>query len=68
MGCEDCGDFIVAFVDHISLFSIDNDVYAISRCPYCDRIVKNSCDVEMKNQLSNAGVIFFNWNDGGVIG
>lgn len=64
MGCEDCGDFIVAFPDHMSLFSVDEDIYAISRCPYCERVVKNTCDLEMTGKLIDIGVTFFSWNDG----
>lgn len=64
MGCEDCGDFIVAFQEHISLFSVDEDIYAMTRCPYCDRVVKNICSVDMADKLISADVKFFSWNDG----
>lgn len=67
-GCEDCGDFLVALPEHISIFSIDEEIYAITRCPYCDRVTKNSCDIAMAETLMSFGVKFFDWNEGESFG
>jgi hypothetical protein len=63
-GCEDCGDFIVAIPEFLSLFVVDDDIYAMSRCPYCDRVTKNNCDMDVAEVLIERGVTLFNWNDG----
>lgn len=66
--CTDCGDFIVAVPDLISLFVVDDDIYAMSRCPYCDRVAKNDCDMDVAEVLIERNVNLFNWNDGEKIG
>lgn len=65
--CEDCGDFLVAMPKHISMFTIDDDIYAFSRCPYCQRVMKNNCDIDIAEHLIERGVKLFDWNDGDVI-
>jgi hypothetical protein len=67
LGCEDCGDFLVAMPNLLSLFVIDDDLYAITRCPYCDRVIKNNCEIEVAELLIEQGVKLFNWNDGDTI-
>lgn len=63
-GCEDCGDFVVAIPEFLSLFVVDDDIYAMSRCPYCDRVTKNNCEMDVAEVLMERGVTLFNWNDG----
>lgn len=58
---------MIAASHHISLFTVDNDIYAFSRCPYCERITKNNCDLEIAEHLIEKNVKLFNWNDGDVI-
>lgn len=62
--CEDCGDFLVGYAEFISAFLVDDDIYILTVCPYCDRITKNTCDLEMAEYLFDLGVKVFNWNDG----
>ena len=66
--CEDCGDFIVGLPEFISIFTVDDDIYVITRCPYCDRITKNECSFDMAEHLLESGAIIFNWNDGESFG
>jgi hypothetical protein len=51
----------------LSLFVIDDDLYASTRCPYCDRVIKNNCEIEVAELLIEQGVKLFNWNDGDTI-
>jgi hypothetical protein len=67
-GCDDCGDFLVAMPEFLSLFVVDDDIYAFTRCPYCDRVTKNDCDLDVATALIDRGVKLFNWNDGESVG
>jgi hypothetical protein len=65
--CEDCGDFLVGLAEHISMFTVDEDIYVFSRCPHCQRVVKNICDIDVAEHLIEKNVKLFNWNDGDVV-
>ena len=67
MECEDCGRFIVAEENCLSVFIIDRDIYAITRCVYCDRVLTQSVPLNLVPNLAGRGVKVFYWNDGSEV-
>jgi len=63
MTCQECGDFVVTSAKSISLFAVDEDLYALSQCPTCDEAVTNDCGLKMFESLISYDVSFFNWSD-----
>jgi hypothetical protein len=55
---------VVATSSALSLFSVDDDTYAITKCAYCNQIVKNLCTLRMAANLVQSNVAFFYWNQG----
>jgi hypothetical protein len=62
--CDDCGKFLVVLSEQLSLFLVDEEIYGLSRCPYCDRVMKNKCTLDVAQSLLELEVKIFSWNDG----
>lgn len=72
MECEDCGKFLVADPNFISVFvetvlkngEVQDEAYAVTRCAHCDRVVFQDVPIELIDELINKEVKVFNWNTG----
>ena len=64
MSCKDCGKFGVMHEKNITIFVVNSDFFAISRCAFCDRVVNDSLAKEDCFQLFWKNVKVFNFNTG----
>lgn len=64
MLCSDCGKFGVMHESGITIFVVNSDFFAISRCMFCDRVVEDSIDKNTSIQLFWMGVKVLNFNTG----
>jgi hypothetical protein len=62
--CEDCGKFVVASHLGISVFVLDEDIYAMTMCVFCRRPIKNNLTRKVMEHLSRNDVKVFNWRYG----
>jgi hypothetical protein len=62
--CEDCGKFPVMNNDSLSIFLIDKDFFAMTRCVFCDRAIKDYLDKETAIKLFWENIKIFNFNTG----
>jgi hypothetical protein len=60
--CEDCGRFAIMNNDSLSIFVIDKDFFAITRCIFCDRTIRDyiSKEVAIKLFWENIKIFYFN--------
>jgi hypothetical protein len=62
--CEDCGKFAVMNNGSLSIFLVDKDFFAMTRCIYCDRAITDSLSKEVAIRLFWEGIKIFNFNTG----
>ena len=64
MICEDCGKFGVMHENGITIFSVNNEFFAMSRCIFCDRPAQDTADIEEVKYLLDLGVKVLDFNTG----
>jgi len=64
MECEDCGRFLVVEQEFISIFEIDDEFTAITRCAYCDRPVFQEVNSKTIDKFLERKVKVFSWATG----
>lgn len=62
--CEDCGRFAVMNKMSLSIFVIDAEFFAMTRCVFCERAVTNSLNKQTAIELFWRGIKIFNFNTG----
>lgn len=62
--CEDCGKFAVMNTASLTVYIIDKEFSAITRCLFCDRLVTNIVSKEVAVHLFWDNVKIFNFNTG----
>lgn len=62
--CEDCGRFAVMNNQSLTIFAIDEDFSAVTRCVFCDRIITNSLKKDIALSLFWDGIKVFDFNTG----
>lgn len=62
--CEDCGRFAVMHENALSIFLLDKDFFAMSRCLFCDRAVTDSVSKDVAIKLFFDNVKIFNFHTG----
>jgi hypothetical protein len=64
MMCEDCGKFAIMHENGLTIFLINKEFFAMSRCLFCNRTVKDSISKEVCISLFWENVRIFNFNTG----
>lgn len=62
--CEDCGKFAVMHENAITIFLVNNEFFAVSRCSFCDQIITDAVNKETTIYLFWENVRIFNFNSG----
>lgn len=62
--CEDCGRFAIMNNDSLSIFIIDKEFFAMTRCIFCDRAISDSLSKKVMIKLFWEGIKVFNFNTG----
>ena len=62
--CEDCGKFAIMNNNSLSIFTIDGDFFAMTRCVFCDRVITNSVKKETALVLFWNNIKVFDFNTG----
>lgn len=67
MECEDCGTFVIAKPEGMTVFFDGRKFYAMSICGSCERPISDEIEdkkIEVLSFLLNSGVRIFSWVDG----
>lgn len=64
VNCEDCGTFALMNKSSLSVFVIDGDFFAMTRCVFCDRIINNSLTKKVALALFWEDIKIFDFNTG----
>lgn len=64
MMCEDCGKFAIMHENGLTIFLINKEFFAMSKCLFCNRPVRDSISKEVCISLFWENVKVFNFNTG----
>lgn len=65
--CENCGKFAIMHENGLSIFILNKEFFAMSRCPFCDRPVQDSIEKNVVMELFYQGVNIFNFKNGELV-
>lgn len=65
--CENCGKFAIMHENGLSIFLLDKEFFAMSRCPFCDRPVRDSVSKQVAMTLFYEGVNIFDFATGDLV-
>ena len=61
--CKDCGPFQIFDEKLLTIFSVDEEYYAITICTYCERSIKVDLQKTTAQKLMLRNVKYLNWNN-----
>lgn len=62
VNCDNCGKGIINDPDTVTIFTIDDDMLIISKCPKCKDPLTGNLTKERARTIAHRGVKVFSWH------